>query len=74
MKYMDEEILKVKRAIIEEEKRKESKKNQEKEAEESIYDDVIHIIGEEVHFERRIIPELKVSIYMPENFSDFQTI
>ena len=71
MKYMDEELLKAKKAITEEEKRRESKKNLEKEAEESIYDEVVHIIGEEVHFERRIIPELKVSIYMPECFFRF---
>ena len=37
MKYMDEELLKAKKAITEEEKRRESKKNLEKEAEESIW-------------------------------------
>ncbi len=45
-----------------------SKQNQESEAQESIYDEKVHIIGVETHFERRQIPELKVSIYMPENF------
>lgn len=71
MEYKDEEILKAKKTIAEEKKQKESKKNLEKEAEESIYDEVVHIVGEEVHFTRRIIPELKVSIYMPECFFRF---
>ena len=63
MEYKDEEILKAKKAIAEEEMRRESRKNLEKEAEESIYDEVVHIVGEEVHFARRVIPELKISIY-----------
>lgn len=71
MKYKDEEILKAKKTIAEEAKRRESKKNIEKEIQESIYDDKVHIIGEEVHFERRMISELKVSIYMPEGFFRF---
>lgn len=71
MEYKDEEILKAKKAIAEEEMRRESRKNLEKEAEESIYDEVVHIVGEEVHFARRVIPELKISIYMPECFFRF---
>ncbi len=68
MAYRDEEILKAKKEIEQAEKRIEANKNQEAEAQESIYDEKVHIIGIETHFERRQIPELKVSIYMPENF------
>ena len=68
MSYKDEEILKAKREIEQTEKKIEANKNQEAEAQESIYDEKVHIIGVETHFERRQIPELKVSIYMPENF------
>ncbi len=68
MAYKDEEILKAKREIEQAEKKIEANKNQESEAQESIYDEKVHIIGVETHFERRQIPELKVSIYMPENF------
>ncbi len=71
MQYKDEELLKAKKAIAEEERRRESKKNLEQEAEESIYDEKVHIIGEEVHFERREFPELGVSIYMPDCFFRF---
>lgn len=68
MQYSDEEILKMKKEMLEDEKRKESKKNLEQELEESIYDDSVHIIGEEVSFERCDIPELEISIYMPKDF------
>lgn len=68
MAYKDEEILKAKREIEQAEKKIEANKNQKAEAQESIYDEKVHIIGVETHFERRQIPELKVSIYMPENF------
>ena len=68
MEYKDEEILKKKKEIEQAEKKSEANKNQESEAQESIYDEKVHIIGVETHFERRQMPELKVSIYMPENF------
>ncbi len=68
MEYKDEEILKKKKEIEQAEKKLEANKNQKAEAQESIYDEKVHIIGVETHFERRQIPELKVSIYMPENF------
>ena len=68
MEYKDEEILKKKKEIEQAEKKLEANQNQESEAQESIYDEKVHIIGVETHFERRQIPELKVSIYMPENF------
>ncbi len=71
MQYKDEEILKRKKEIAEEEKRRNSKNNLEQEAESSIYDKKVYIIGEEVSFERRVLPELKISIYMPESFFRF---
>lgn len=63
MEFKDEEILKTKKLL--EEAEKESKEN---EPEGSIYDEEVSIIGEKVSFERRVISELKVSIYMPKTF------
>lgn len=68
MGYKDEEILKMKKEIKEEQERKESDNNIEKEIVESIYDERVYIFGEPVCFECRAIPELKLSIYMPDNF------
>lgn len=74
MGYRDEEILKAKKELREKEKKKTSQEIMEKEAEESIYDEVTHIIGKEVIFRRRSIPELGISIYMPETFFGLQMI
>lgn len=71
MGYQDEQILKAKRELKEQEKKKASQEAMDKEAEESIYDEVTHIIGKEVTFKRRSIPELGISIYMPESFFQF---
>lgn len=71
MGYQDERILKAKKELKEQEKKNASQKAMEKEAEESIYDEVTHIIGKEVTFKRRSIPELGISIYMPETFFRF---
>lgn len=71
MGYQDEQILKAKRELKEQEKKKTSQEAMDKEAEESIYDEVTHIIGKEVTFKRRSIPELGISIYMPESFFQF---
>ncbi|MCM1161133.1 MAG: hypothetical protein NC412_07900 [Roseburia sp.] len=71
MGYQDERILKAKKELKEQEKKKTSQEAMEKEAEESIYDEVTHIIGKEVTFRRRSIPELGISIYMPETFFRF---
>ncbi len=71
MQYKDEEIMKIKKQMEEEEKRKKSTKKLEQEMNESIYDEKVHIMGEEVTFERRLIPELGISIYMPEDFFRF---
>lgn len=67
----DQEILKLKKEMAEAKKQLESQEHMEEEAKESIYDEVVHIIGKEVHFERRQIQELGVSIYMPETFFSF---
>lgn len=68
MSYQDEEILKAKKAIADEKERLEQKENLEKEAEKSIYDGTVTILGKEVLFQRREITELNISIYMPESF------
>ena len=68
MGFQDEEILKKKKELEQQKKLRESQDRLEKEAEESIYDEIVHIIGEEVHFQRREISDLKISIYMPETF------
>lgn len=68
MGFQDEEIIKKKKELEQQKKLRESQDRLEKEAEESIYDEIVHIIGEEVHFQRREIPDLKISIYMPETF------
>ena len=68
MGFQDEEIIKKKKDLEQQKKLRESQDRLEKEAEESIYDEIVHIIGEEVHFQRREIPDLKISIYMPETF------
>lgn len=68
MEHMDEEILKQKKLLRQQEEKRSSVENMEQEAEESIYDEVVHIIGKETHFERRQIPELGISICMPETF------
>ena len=57
MDYRDEEILKAKK-----------ERAQEAEAQESIYDEKIHLMGYETKFTRRDVDELKVSIYMPDEF------
>lgn len=68
MEYMDEEILKQKKLLRQQAEKADSEGNLEKEAGESIYDEVVHIIGKETHFELRHIPELGISICMPESF------
>ena len=64
MGFQDEEIIKKKKELEQQKKLRESQNRLEKEAEESIYDEIVHIIGEEVHFQRREIPDLKISIYL----------
>lgn len=68
MEHMDEEILKQKKLLRQQEEKRSSTENMEQETEESIYDEVVHVIGKETHFERRQIPELGISIFMPETF------
>lgn len=68
MEYMDEELLKAKRQLQEQEKKSMSEETLERELKESIFDGKIHIFEREVVFARRIISELGISIYMPEEF------
>lgn len=69
MAYKDEEILKARRAMEQAAKREEEKKHDKEvldaELEESIFDGMIHIYGEEVPFARRHHEEYGVSMFMP---------
>ncbi len=69
MAFMDEEILKGKRDLEEAKKKYESEKNLEAEAESSIYDEQVMIMGKPVRFERRKIEDINLSIMMPTDFS-----
>ena len=72
MAFMDEEILKQKRKMEDAQKQFESQKNMEAEAESSIYDEQVMIMGNPVHFERREIEGIGVSIMMPTTFFRFE--
>jgi len=71
MGHMDEEIIKTKKQLAEVHKDTTSEENTAKELEASIFDGEVHILGEKVLFSERMIPELKLSIYMPEIFFQF---
>lgn len=70
MSYTDEEILKGKKAIQQQQKEamEKVKEEAETEASASITDDEITLFGQSVHYERVSIPELKISLLMPESF------
>ena len=68
MGFQDEEIIKKKKELEQQKKLRESQDRLEKEAEESIYDEIVHIIGEEVHFQRReITDDVKHLVYPGAN-------
>lgn len=69
MGYADEEILKEKRRLKNEAIKNQSDETIEKEIEESIFDGTIHIYGEGVRFSKRVIEELGICIWMPDEFS-----
>ena len=68
--FMDEEILKEKRRIQQEQAQllENETKEFESEKEESIFDGEITVEGQKVRFERVEIPELQISIMMPDFF------
>lgn len=68
--FKDEEILKEKRRIQQEQAQllESAGKETESEKEESIFEGEIFVEGKKVHFERVEIPELQVSIMMPDFF------
>lgn len=68
MGYADEEILKEKRRLKNEAIKNQSEETIEKEIEESIFDGTVHIYGESVNFSQRVLEELGISIWMPEQF------
>jgi hypothetical protein len=68
MGYADEEILKEKKRLKNEEAKRKSDETIEKEMEASIFDGTIHIFDMPVKFVEREIEELGISIWMPEQF------
>lgn len=68
MAYADEEILKARKARQIEEKDQREQIELDKEKAESIYDGMIHIYGRETAFSRRVIEELGLSLFMPDEF------
>lgn len=68
MAHADEEILKAKKARQMEEKDQREQLELDKEKAESIYDGMVHIYGRETVFSRRIIEELGISLFMPDEF------
>lgn len=71
MAYKDEEILKMKKKILQSRKKETNKKNVDKELQESIYDEEVHILGVKTVFKRKMIDDVPVSIYMPEEYFRF---
>ena len=68
--FMDEEILKEKRRIRQEQTQllEEKRKEEETEKEESIFEGEITVEGQKVRFQNVEIPELQINIRMPESF------
>lgn len=68
MAYTDEEILKAKKARLNEEKDQIAQAKLDEEKAESIFDGMIHIFGRETSFSRRVMEDLGISIFMPDEF------
>ncbi len=68
MSYQDEERIKAKKQLeeMEEQARKEAESKEE--AKQSIYDEYVCFEEKQFTFERRLVGELPVSIYMPKDF------
>lgn len=68
MGYVDEEILKAKKARQIEEKEQQAQLDLEKENAESIFNGMVHIYGRETTFSRRVIEDCGISLFMPDEF------
>lgn len=68
--YTDEQILKMKKKIEQQIQQREKEENLEEEINQSIFDGKVKILGKEVVFERREIPEFGISILMPKDFEE----
>lgn len=68
MKHVDEEIVKNRNQMAKEQEQAYSEDNLKKELEESIFEGPVHIYGQLVEFENRLIPELKLKLVMPQLF------
>jgi hypothetical protein len=69
MGFRDEEILNEKKAAAYQKINELEEKKLEKELNESIYDDCIHVDDLEIRFGRREFADIGISLYMPESFA-----
>lgn len=68
MEHKDEQILNVRKAEAQRQIEELNREQLEREKQESIFDGSVHIEGKEIRFSRRDVPELKISLYMPDTF------
>lgn len=68
MSYQDEERIKAKKQLEQMEEQAKREAELKEEAKQSIYDEYVSFADKQFAFERRIIEDLPVSIYMPKDF------
>ena len=68
MSYQDEERIKAKNQLEQMEEQAKREAELKEEAKQSIYDEYVSFADKQFAFERRIIEDLPVSIYMPKDF------
>ena len=68
MSYQDEERIKAKKQFEQMEEQAKREAELKEEAKQSIYDEYVSFADKQFAFERRIIEDLPVSIYMPKDF------
>ena len=68
MSYQDEERIKAKKQLEQMEEQAKREAELKEEAKQSIYDEYVSFADKQFTFERRIIEDLPVSIYMPKDF------
>ena len=68
MGYRDEEIMKERKSAAQAQMDALDEEQRERERQESIFDELVHIEGREVRFARRPDEDAGISLYMPESF------
>ncbi len=68
MGYRDEEIMKERKSAAQAQMDALDEEQRERERQESIFDEFVHIEGREVRFARRPDEDVGISLYMPESF------